>query len=124
MNFGRRILRYVVTVMVLSLTPVAQATHGVEHRYTIFGRVIDGNQTPVGNVPVLFTGFGGKPLGKATTTAEGNYSILLHVHDQQLGTAFWVTVNNMTKSGTMTFDVSDRNTDRKHRIDFNLSDSE
>jgi hypothetical protein len=77
----------------------------------------------MGNVSVRITGFGGKPLGKATTATDGQYSALLHVHDQILGTAFWVTAAGMTKSGKFTFDIADRKTDRTHRIDFNLSES-
>ncbi len=123
MNCRRWVFRYVVAVLVAGLVPLAHATHGVEHRYTIFGRVMDSNQASMGNVSVRITGLGGKPLGKATTAADGQYSILLHVHDQELGTAFWVTANGMTKSGTMTFDITDRNTDRTHRIDFSLSES-
>lgn len=126
MNRKQLVIRHVVAVaivLVAGLGPLAHATHGVEHRYTIFGQVVDKNGAPVGNSSIRITGLGGKPLGNATTAADGQYSVLLHVHDRELGKAFWVTANGLTKGGTISFDIADRKTDRTHRLDFNLSES-
>lgn len=59
-------------------------------------------------------------MGKTTTDANGQYSILLHVHDQGLGASFWVTVREVTQSGKVTFDIADSVTDRTHRLDFTV----
>jgi hypothetical protein len=63
-------------------------------------------------------------MGKTTTGADGQYSILLHVHDQGFGSAFWVTIRGVTQSGKITFDIADRVTDRTHRLDFTLPGSD
>lgn len=98
----------------------AHATHGVEHRYTIQGRVVNADNEPVANAAVRVTGLGGRPLGKATTDPAGRYSVLLHVHDQDLGTKFWVTVSGTTKAGQVTFAAGDLESERGQSIDFDV----
>ncbi|MCZ6711945.1 MAG: carboxypeptidase-like regulatory domain-containing protein [Gammaproteobacteria bacterium] len=95
----------------------------MEHRYTIYGQVVDESRAPIGNAAVIVTGLGGRPMGKTTIDADGQYSILLHIHDQDLGAQFWVTVNRVTQSGKITFDIANRVADRTHRLDFTLSES-
>ncbi len=63
-------------------------------------------------------------MGSTTTGPDGQYSILLHIHDQGLGAPFWVTVGGVTQSGKITFDIADRVTDRMHRLDFTLPRSD
>ena len=104
--------------------PLSYATHEADHRYTILGQVVDESRAPVGNAAVVVTGFGGRRMGSTTTGPDGQYSILLHIHDQGLGATFWVTVGGVTQSGKITFDIADRVTDRMHRLDFTLPRSD
>ncbi len=51
------------------------------------------------------------------TGSNGEYEFRLHVHNQDLGTRFWVSANGMSREGTLTFNPADKMTERVHRID-------
>ncbi len=120
MNHRVLIRRCVFAALAAGFVPLSYATHRVEHRYTIYGQAVDESRAPVVNAVVVVSGFGGRPMGKTTTDANGQYSVLLHVHDQGLGASFWVTVRGVTQSGKVTFDIADRVTDRTRRLDFTV----
>lgn len=110
--------RAFVGASILALAFSSQATHEVDHRYKIFGTVQTADGAPAKNMKVRLTGLGGRPLGETTTNQAGKYEFPLHVHNQDLGTQFWVTVDGRTKAGEITFDPADKSTERVHRIDF------
>ena len=103
-------------VCALSPTPVL-AGHEADHRYTIWGQVNNAAGAPLGGVNVLVTGWGGEPLGEATTEADGGYSVLLHVHNDILGRPFYVSVGDSVEPGEFTFDPGNNRAERKHRLD-------
>jgi len=110
-------LRFLVLGSLITFTVASQATHEVDHRYKIFGQVQKTDGAPAAKATVKLTGIGGRPIGETVTDESGNYEFSLHVHNQQLGTRFWVTVNKMTREGAFTFEPSDKTTERIHRID-------
>ena len=107
----------VVLVLALLASASAFATHDVDHRYTVYGVVRDGG-APVAGEPVRITGLGGQPLAEGVTAADGSYRVVLHVHDDQRGQRFWVTVRGETRAGSFDFEPGDRATPRTHRLDF------
>jgi hypothetical protein len=116
------LIRLLLLCGLIFFSGVSQATHEVDHRYRIFGTVQNSDGTPVVNTKVKLTGFGGRPLGETNTDKVGGYEFRLHVHNQDLGTRFWVTANGMTGEGRISFDPGNKNTERVHRVDLPNSD--
>lgn len=110
-------LRALLLGVLFSIPVISMATHAVDHRYMIFGTVQDVNGTPLADAKVKLTGIGGRPLGETVTDKSGGYEFRLHVHNQDLGTRFWISANGMTREGALTFDPSNTVTERIHRID-------
>ena len=113
--------RFLFLLILFAVPSISMATHEVDHRYVIWGQVLDSQGAAVANTEVRITGFGGAPIGKGVTDANGNYSILLHVHNANNGMKFWVSANGSTREGQVDFVVSDMQTARKHQIDFRPS---
>jgi hypothetical protein len=111
---------WLAVLLLLGLSAPTLATHEVDHRYTIWGEVRDAQGAPVGKARVRITGLGGRPIGEGVTDSEGRYSILLHVHNDQLGQHFWVSVGKSTQAGTITFEPRNRQLAREHRLDFSF----
>ncbi len=111
------LFRFLILSSLMSLAVASQATHEVDHRYRIFGTVQNADGTPAANTRVMLTGLGGRPLGESVTGKSGEYEIRLHVHNQDLGTRFWVSANGMTSEGAISFDPTNKVTERVHRID-------
>ncbi len=106
----------------LSIPVVSMATHEVDHRYRIFGTVQNSDGAPIADSRVRLTGLGGRPLGETVTDKSGGYEFRLHVHNQDLGTRFWVSANGVTQEGALTFDPADKVTERMHRIDLSKNE--
>lgn len=111
------VLRFLVLGSLIGFAVGSQATHEVDHRYKIFGQIQNSDGSPAANANVKLTALGGRPIGEAVTDQAGNYEFSLHVHNEQLGTRFWVSANKMTREGAFTFDPSNKITERIHRID-------
>ena len=118
----RDLFRLLLLGALMSIAAAALATHEVDHRYRIFGTVYNANGTPAANTRVKITGLGGRPLGESMTGSNGEYEFRLHVHNQDLGTRFWVSANGMTREGALTFDPANKTTERVHRIDLPKSE--
>ena len=117
MKFRTAQLIGVLITSALALTP-ALATHEVEHRYVVLGEVLFEDGTPaVGETVELSVG-NGVTLGSVTTSEQGRYRVLLHVHDTDVGKAFDITVREANKKVTMEFDPTDHETERGKRVDF------
>ena len=110
--------KWLLWLVLLVPWSAAMATHEADHRYTVWGEVRDAQGTPTANARVRITGLGGRPLGEGTTDSDGRYGILLHLHNDQLGMRFWVTVGDATREAEVTFDPADRVRAREHRLDF------
>lgn len=110
----------VLLVVLLGVSGGARADHEADHRYTIWGEVRNADGAPTAGVSVLITGWGGALLGEVSTSADGNFRIKLHVHNQVLGRPFYVTAKDTTEEARFTFDANDKTTERTHRIDLVL----
>ncbi len=111
------LFRLLLSAALLAFAVASQATHEVDHRYRIFGTVLNADGTPAANAKVRLTGLGGRPLGESMTGSNGEYEFRLHVHNEDLGTRFWVSANGMTRESALSFNPADKMTERVHRID-------
>ena len=121
----------VVIACVILPGPVARATHETSHRFTIFGTVRDGRSFPGQPLPGREIRFlhaktdepweivdtQGNPRPRVTTDREGSYSVILHVHDANLGATVKIVVDGTLKELVLTFDPRDQRTERRTRVD-------
>lgn len=101
------------------LTP-ALATHEIEHRFTVWGEVLTSDGDPVSGETISFTVANDTPIGSVVTDDKGRYRVVLHVHDQDLGKVFDMTVRGTKTRVEIQFDPADKVTERGKRVDFTL----
>ena len=112
-------------LMILSFTEPAWATHDTQHRFTVFGQVRDEDGQPVQNARVIVTDNRLEEEGGTTfTDPNGNYSQLLHLHNDNLNDEIVIRVGDKEKKIRAVFNVEDRTTERKSRVDFGPTDNE
>ncbi len=114
----------VICLLVLYLsgpTPLAVALHEVEHRFTVYGTVRDGRTFPgspvSGKQVVVRWSKTGKILEQGVTNQQGQYSIVLHVHDDDVGKLIMIQSQGIEKSVTLQFDPADKTQERRTRVD-------
>ena len=105
-----------IAALTLWLQP-AVATHLVDHRYTVWGEVRYEDNTPAANIAVELLIKEGAPLGEVQTDEQGNYRIVLHVHDEDVYKIFDMRVNNVTRKVRLLFNPNDDKTERGQKID-------
>lgn len=105
-----------ISILALSMAP-AQATHKVDHRYTVWGEIKYEDGTPAVDITVSLLIKDGAPLGEVRTNEQGRYRILLHVHNEDVYKVFDMRVNNVTRKVRLLFNPNDRETERGQRID-------
>jgi len=107
-----------LTALMLSLTAMAAfAEHEADHRYTVEGFVLDGNDEPRTGVKVIVKGREGL-LGQDATDYRGFYSIQLHLHNDDLSKKLTVEAGGRKSDIEVTFDPGDRTAPRIHRLSF------
>ena len=110
--------RLLVLVMLCTiLAPAAHAEHEADHRYVVFGTVLDADQRPVANRLVQVHD-GGTLLQSATTGSDGRYRMQLHFHDEDLGRRLTVSSGDRRAEIVVSFTRGDKTTSRSHRVDF------
>ena len=103
----------------------AAATHDTQHRFTVFGQVRDEAGKPMQNVRVIVTDNRLEEEGGTTFTDQnGNYSQLLHMHNDNLGDEIVIKAEDREKRINAVFNVQDRQTERKARVDFGPTEQE
>lgn len=98
-------------------TASALATHEADHRYHVEGYVLDAQERPLANSPVIVRQQG-RIIGNGATSSRGFYSILLHLHDQDLGKTLQVRSANHEATIRVTFTPGDATTRRVHHLNF------
>lgn len=96
----------------------AWATHEVHHRYTISGHVRDDAGRPMSDVQVAVKHIKSGGIATAVTRRDGTYSILLHLHNTNMGDQLEVSTAEETKKLRASFDPEDQQTERKAQVDF------
>jgi hypothetical protein len=96
----------------------AQATHAVDHRYTVFGILYDAQGHPIPHAKIeLRDPAMPDALAVTTTTAIGTYHLVAHLHDEDRGRRLVLIAGAQTIPFTVTFDPLDHIHERMHRID-------
>jgi hypothetical protein len=95
------------------------ATHDIQHRYTVFGYVRDEQGKPLQNIRVIVTDMRlEEEGGTAFTDENGYYEQLLHLHNDNLGDEIVIKAGDQEKKINATFDVQNRQTERRAQADF------
>jgi hypothetical protein len=114
-----------IWVLFLIFAEPVRATHDAQHRFTVFGQVRDSEGRPVQDARVIVIDPRLEEEGGTTfTDPNGNYSQLLHLHNDNLGDEIVVRVGDMEKKINASFNVMDRTTERKARVDFGPTEQE
>ncbi len=118
---GCRLFLCWLVVFSLGRPVVTQATHEVDHRFTIFGTVRNGNAfpgAPMAHERVLVRdATTGRILLQGVTNEQGQFSLTLHVHNDDLGRVLSVQAAGSEQQLTLTFDPDDTKTERRRRVD-------
>jgi hypothetical protein len=103
--------------MALLVAPSVNATHKVEHRFTVWGEITYEDDTPAAELVVQLLVKDGAPMGEVKTDARGRYRIVLHVHSEDVYKVFDMRVNDVTRKVRLLFNPGDHQTERGQRID-------
>ena len=95
----------------------ANASHKIDHRYTVWGEIIYEDDTPAAEVVVQLMVKGAEPIGEVETDYRGRYRVVLHVHNQDVYKVFDMRVNDVTRKVRVLFNRNDRQTERGQRVD-------
>lgn len=115
----------VLTLVFIVWDRPAGATHDTQHRFTVFGQVRDEKGKPMQNVRVIVTDNRLEEEGGTTfTDPNGFYSQLLHLHNDNLGDEIVIKAEDREKKINAVFNVQDRQTERKTRVDFGPTEQE
>lgn len=107
-------------VLILSILPPALATHEIDHRFIVWGEVLASDGKPVAGETIAFTVGNDTPIGSVATDERGRYRVVLHVHDQDVGKVFEMTIKGVKTKVTIEFDPADKVTERGKRVDFTI----
>ena len=97
--------------------PPANASHKVDHRFTVWGEIRYEDGTPAAEIDVRLLIKGGVAMGEVKTDSGGRYRILLHVHSDDVNKIFDMRVNNVTRKVRLLFSPRDLQTERGQRVD-------
>lgn len=97
------------------------ATHLVDYRLSVYGTVRDGTSFPgkilAGQPVVARFADSQQPLNSGVTNEQGEYDLLLHVHNADLGKVIVIESQGGQERFTVVFDPSDSTTERRVRVD-------
>jgi hypothetical protein len=104
-----------------SFAPSVLATHEVDHRFTVHGTVRDGRSFPgtllVGKEVVIRDSKTGQILQQGLTNQQGQFIIVLHVHNEDRGRSLTIQSEGIAKTFELQFDPDDRATERQMHLD-------
>ncbi len=108
-----------VVPIVFVLTP-ALATHEIDHRLIVWGEIVTSDGQPVSGETISFTVSHDTSIGSVVTNERGRYRVVMHVHDEDLGKVFNMTVRGVKTQVKIEFDPGDKVTERVKRVDFTI----
>jgi hypothetical protein len=104
-----------------SFAPVALATHEVDHRFTVHGTVRDGRSFPGKSLAektvIIRDKKTGQILQQGMTNQRGQFTLILHVHNEDKGRSLAVQSEGVEKSLELQFNPDDHTTERQTHID-------
>ncbi|RMF93717.1 MAG: hypothetical protein D6736_01285 [Nitrospinota bacterium] len=124
LTFRHRLIRntlLVCSLLWIGTVSAVLATHEADHRFTIYGSVRDGSSFPgkplAGREIEVRDGESGQLLQRGRTDQQGRYSLLLHVHNADLGRVVTVQTPGAQKRLELRFNPVDRTTERREQVD-------
>jgi hypothetical protein len=104
-----------------SFAPAALATHEVDHRFTVHGTVRDGRSFPgkllAEKAVIIRDNKTGQILQQGMTNHQGQFTLILHVHNEDKGRSLTVQSEGVEKTLELQFDPNDRAAERQAHID-------
>jgi hypothetical protein len=104
-----------------SFMPAALATHEVDHRFTVHGTVRDGRSFPgkllAEKAVIIRDKKTGQILQQGMTNQQGQFTLVLHVHNEDKGRSLAVQSEGVEKTLELQFDPDNRATERQTHID-------
>jgi hypothetical protein len=120
----RSVERFVFSVLLVwwsSFAPAVLATHEIDHRFTVHGTVRDGRAFPgkllAEKAVVIRDNKTGQILQQGVTNQQGQFTLILHVHNEDKGRALVVQSEGVEKTLELQFNPDDRTTERQIHID-------
>lgn len=104
-----------------SFIPPVLAMHEIDHRLTVHGTVRDGRSFPgtllADKAVVIRNSKTGEVLERGVTNQQGQFSLVLHVHNEDRGMLITIQSEGVEKTLELQFDPEDRSTERQVRVD-------
>ena len=104
-----------------SMPPLALATHELDHRFTVHGTVRDGRAFPgrplTGVEVVVRDSTSGEVLQRGVTDQRGQFSLLLHLHNEDRGKLLTVQCQGVEKTLEFQFDPENHTAERQAKVD-------
>ena len=102
------------------ISPVL-ATHETDHRFTVHGTVRDGRSFPgtllAGKDVVIRDSKTGQVLQQGVTNQQGQFSFLLHIHNEDRGMLITIESEGVEKTLEIQFNPEDSTTERQAHVD-------
>jgi hypothetical protein len=97
------------------------ATHEIDHRFTVHGTVRDGRSFPgtllAGKEVMIRDSKTGQVLLQGVTNQQGQFSLVLHIHNEDRGMLITIQSEGAEKSLELQFDPADNTTERQAHVD-------
>ena len=110
--------RGLIVLLVVLTAWEARAEHEANHRYLILGYVKDARGQPLHGVAVRVTRVKTGLSYEETSDQKGFYTIIVHLHDEDLGDQLQVSAQTVSVIHTAQFNQQDARTERGTRLDF------
>lgn len=117
----RWILLTLACLMLAIVVRPAHATHENDHRFTVYGTVRNGASFPGVPLPnravTVLDAATQRIMQRGVTDAAGKYSLVLHVHNGDVGKVVLVQSAGISRQITLQFDPGDVTTVRRAQVD-------
>ena len=110
---SRRLRSSSAVVFAMMLVGAAYAEHEADHRYTVRGFVLDDRHQPIAGQRVTID-----DLRSAITDSNGEYRIVLHLHNADLGKMLRISSGGVESTIRVNFDPGDTHSARVHHANF------
>ncbi len=101
-------------------SPLVWATHEIDHRFRIYGVLQDEEGKPIADGKVIVVALRNGAGTTTFTNKDGLYDVILHLHNQDAGDTIEVSALDQKKKIIASFDASDRTTERRVKVDFDM----
>jgi hypothetical protein len=97
------------------------ATHEIDHRFKVYGTIKDQQGNPLVDGKVIVVAKRNGAGSTVFTNKDGYYDVIIHLHNEDVGDTVEVSAVGQKKEVIVSFDPSDRTTERRVQIDFDAS---